>query len=335
MQELPPLLQSAIVHALVHYSCTAHDLKEATQNLSIAYRQRNFKAALLNFEQILSYIAVRLPATFTVIQHVMQMVPNEDIYTLLDLGAGPGSVLWASYPHFRNLKKAILIEQHPQMLELGQRLAQTVAPVDLALEWRQESFINKELPSADLVTMSYSLGEVPRAEHKDLLKKVFQAAQKFIVLIEPGTPHGFKILKEARDQLLSLGGHMVAPCTHNQNCPLDEKDWCHFTARFQRSSLHRTAKEAFMGFEDEKYSYLIISKEKQPLKNMSRIIKMPRKHSGHMNLDVCHDKGLENLTYTRKNGPLYKLARHSKWGDLWQTQEQLLSFNDKENDDDD
>jgi hypothetical protein len=35
-----------------------------------------------------------------------------------------------------------------------------------------------------------------------------------------------------------------------------ETEWRHFATRFERSSLHRCIKNAELGHEDEKYSYV-------------------------------------------------------------------------------
>ena len=36
-------------------------------------------------------------------------------------------------------------------------------------------------------------------------------------------------------------------------------NWCHFAVRLARTSLHRDVKGARLGYEDEKYSFLVVS----------------------------------------------------------------------------
>jgi ribosomal protein RSM22 (predicted rRNA methylase) len=315
---LPPLLSAAIHEILSQHGMKIGELQAAAQDLSTAYRQYHFDQALQAKRHILSYLAVRMPATYAVVKQVLANLPANNIYSLLDLGSGPGTVLWAAQELFPELEEALLIEHHLEMIRTSKELAETVAAQRLRLEWVSkplESF--SHLPAADVVSMSYALGEIPAAHHPALLQKMFTAAKQFVVLIEPGTPRGFQALKAARQVLLAEGGSTVAPCTHDNLCPLQTDDWCHFSERISRTALHRQAKDAPLLYEDEKYSYLIIAKEARAQNNLGRIVKMPLRRSGHVRMDVCDEEGLHKITYSRKSGALYRQAKHALWGDQW------------------
>ena len=71
-----------------------------------------------------------------------------------------------------------------------------------------------------------------------------------------------------------------------------------------------------MGYEDEKFSYVIASKKVVPLPE-SRIIRHPQHHSGHIDLVVCCQKGLEKKIISKKQKSLYKQTRKSQWGDIF------------------
>ena len=136
---------------------------------------------------------------------------------------------------------------------------------------------------------SYALNECLPETRRDIVAKAWQATKETLVLIEPGTPLGFSAIKTARTQLIKEGGFLVAPCTHENACPLTEGDWCHFSARLERLPFHRKIKDAQLGYEDEKYSYLIVSK-KPFVRPAERIVRQVLQRPGHLILDVCGQK---------------------------------------------
>jgi ribosomal protein RSM22 (predicted rRNA methylase) len=114
--------------------------------------------------------------------------------------------------------------------------------------------------------------------------------------------------------VIDAGGFTVAPCPHDLPCPLPEDDWCHFGARLPRSKLHRRAKGVELGYEDEKFSYAVLSRA--PVRKASaRIIRQPQVRSGHVNLVTSEADGIHTQTVSRKQGTLYKDARGAAWGD--------------------
>jgi ribosomal protein RSM22 (predicted rRNA methylase) len=94
-------------------------------------------------------------------------------------------------------------------------------------------------------------------------------------------------------------------------------DWCHFSQRVERTSQHRQLKSGGLGYEDEKFSYLVAAKNSLPSTG-ARIVRHPGKHSGHVKFALCSSEGkIENRTITRSSKETYKRARKAEWGDLW------------------
>ena len=114
--------------------------------------------------------------------------------------------------------------------------------------------------------------------------------------------------------MIEAGGFTVAPCPHDLPCPLPEDDWCHFGVRLPRSKLHRRAKGVELGYEDEKFSYAVLSRE-PVAKAAARIIRQPQVRSGHVNLVTSEADGIHARTVSRKLGPLYKEAKSASWGE--------------------
>ena len=78
--------------------------------------------------------------------------------------------------------------------------------------------------------------------------------------------------------------------------------------------MQRLVKGATLGYEDEKYSYLLVSKE--PIERPeSRIVKTPDKHSGHVRFVLCNLRGLETKVISKKEKEVYKEAKKLDWGD--------------------
>jgi len=128
------------------------------------------------------------------------------------------------------------------------------------------------------------------------------------VIIEPGTPAGFSRIRQARQQLIAGGAHIVAPC------PMGENDWCHFAQRVARSQLQRQVKQAALSYEDEKFSYVVASRSQaSPIEG--RVIRHPQIRPGHIQLELCTPQGLSSSVVTRKDKEAFREARDIAWGD--------------------
>ena len=130
-----------------------------------------------------------------------------------------------------------------------------------------------------------------------------------MVIIEPGTPEGFERVRMARTLALKRGLSLHGPCPHHNVCPMVGKDWCHFAARLSRSSLHRFIKKGALGHEDEKYSYLIASKQPYAPSG-ARVLRHPIRKKGHVLAMLCTAEGLEQRVFKGKE------KKEIHWGSL-------------------
>jgi ribosomal protein RSM22 (predicted rRNA methylase) len=276
------------------------------EGLSEKYRRGKGTKSLTLSEKY-AYLTARLPATLAAILEVLKEISIE-IEELLDLGAGPATGLLAAREVFPYIRKAILVERDREMVSLGKELIQAAEP-----EWIIDDLARVDFPASQLGLMAYVLNELE--DPAPILERAFEACQ-ILALIEPGTPQGFERILRAREQLIALGGSVVAPCPHSRACPMKAPDWCHFSARVSRTREHRQAKGGDLGYEDEKFSYVIIGKGAAS-KGAPRILGRPQLLKGHVKLKLCTEEGLKEETVAKKAGPLYKRARKSKWGDLF------------------
>jgi ribosomal protein RSM22 (predicted rRNA methylase) len=301
-------------------------LARATAQLIEHYQAAEFSTpAIATDAHRAAYLAVRMPATYAAVRRVFSeinlRVPMAEIASMLDLGAGPGTSLFAAAEEFHLLRRATLVEADANWLTLGKRLAEQIAS---PLVVKQAQWLRQDLRSGlscekhDLVVISYTLGELPQPAQEAVFRKAWSCANKFLVIIEPGTRRGFAAINAARSTLIANAATIIAPCPHHFACPMAAAgDWCHFAQRVERTSLHRQLKGGDLGYEDEKFSYLIAGKsDVSPME--ARIVRHPRKHGGHVKLVLCTSEGqIENRTVTRSSKEAYKRARKAEWGDSW------------------
>jgi ribosomal protein RSM22 (predicted rRNA methylase) len=315
---LPPELSAAI--AVLNAEIPRGDLARTVAELSSQYRSKTRSRPQLTALHRGAYLVARLPATYAVIARVIReaqlRIPTLRVESMLDLGAGPGTAMWAAAEQFPDLARIVLIEDSAGWIEIGRRLSSSSGnSVIRTADWRQGSATREFSPeSFDFVMASYLMNEVPVQERARAALAAWQRAKKLLVIIEPGTPEGFSNIRSLRRELIAAGAYIAAPCPHANECPITAGDWCHFSERLERTSEHRKAKGAELGHEDEKYSYLIFSREHVALP-AARILRHPRRHAGHTEFELCTPEGLKRETISRKQGERYKAARKAEWGE--------------------
>jgi ribosomal protein RSM22 (predicted rRNA methylase) len=318
---LPPELEQAIARALA--STEPRALASAARRLTERYQRGEFALALREPADRAAYLAVRFPATFAasrnVFGHVRERLPQARFASLLDLGAGAGAASWAAASAL-GVERITCVEHNLPFAELGQRLAATSGNEPLArAHWLPRDIARvHDLPAHDVVVLSYVLGEIGEPEIERVIDAAWQRAGAVMVVVEPGTPDGFRRLHRVRAQLLAARAHILAPCPHHDTCPMFATgDWCHFAARLARTAQHRRLKSASLGYEDEKFGYIVVAK--WPVdRPQSRVLRHPLIHPGHLRLLLCRAERPEQRTVTKAQKPLWRYARQLGWGDAWE-----------------
>ncbi len=256
-----------------------------------------------------AYAAYRMPATHAAVAAVLrQLGPAVDPGSLLDVGGGSGAATWAALDAYPGLETLTVLDQVPEALKLGERMLPRA-------RWRQWH-LGEPLEAADLVLVSYVLGELTEDAQHSLVDQAGAAAVQAVVVVEPGTPLGYHRILDARERLIAAGWSVAAPCPHQERCGMTGKDWCHFAARVNRSALHRRLKEAELGYEDEKFAYVALTR--QPTGAAGRVVRHPAFRKGLVTLQVCRpDTTVGPALVSKREGPAYKAARDAEWGDPW------------------
>ena len=285
------------------------ELKNVASSIMEQYQNNSNKGVDLINSSIASkvYAVYRLPATYSAfgeaLKHTLELY-DQKIDSVIDVGAGSGSASIAVSHLLPNIKNYILLERNKYMMEIGKTL-------------HNFDYINYDLSKdnldikADLVISNYVLNELDINSRINAINKMWNMTNKIMLIVEPGTPEGFSLIREIRDYLISIGAHVIAPCTHMGVCL---NTWCHFSTRVSRSKLHKDLKGGDAPYEDEKYSYIAFSKSViTPCKN--RILRHPQINPGFVELEVCSKDGFKKIKYSKKDKELFKKARKSDAGD--------------------
>jgi ribosomal protein RSM22 (predicted rRNA methylase) len=307
-----------------------------------------------------TYLAHRFPSTFAanfrVLMEVFKRVPDLNPRRILDFGSGPAVSAQAALQIWQEEESRSItcVEPSLNMQQVGKYLLADSKVGEIS--W--QIGIHGVKGQFDLITLSYVLMEIKDQDSRDLLvENLFSRLRQggVLVIIECGTPTGFRYIHRIREQFISkdLGRvgqektfHIVGPCPHESACPLalTGKDWCHFDQQVRRlphSAYSKGNKKNNTDFE--KFSYLIIRKGPGPREEYGtersaptsweksyfwpRIVMPAIKAGGHTLVDVCaRPNNFERLVVSRSNPHAsgYRFSRKILWGDLWRFPKRLV-----------
>jgi ribosomal protein RSM22 (predicted rRNA methylase) len=294
-------------------------LAQRSEAISSAYRAfRPTVGAVSSAEDVAAYLLTRLPATAAAIEFVLDelaaLAPDFNPDTVLDLGCGPGTASWVAAGTFESISAATLIDRSGPFLDAARRIAGSAA-----FESKISAGDLRRPPqgAADLVMLAYALTELTDAEHLAAVSTAWSRTSGALVIVEPGRPRDYERLMLARAALIGQGAHLLAPCPHANACPLVAPDWCHFSVRLDRTRAHRQLKQAALGYEDEKFSYLIALRHPVPEAGKApRILASPAESKFDLTLKTCEPDG--SLAYRhvqKRDKDVFRSVRRLRWGD--------------------
>ncbi|MBO7123961.1 MAG: hypothetical protein J6V90_11865 [Treponema sp.] len=176
----------------------------------------------------------------------------------LDIGSGPLTLpcaLWLARPDLRSKKLVWYVMDISQLaLSLGEEIFLSVAAATGGEPWK---IVRVKGPlgtavkeKAAFVTCANMFNEIlqKQSEPPDFLAKKYsqslfkyldfaEQASPAIFLAEPGTPGSGRFVSLMRDAFIRRGLFALAPCPHQQNCPMDGRrlgkggatgKWCNF-----------------------------------------------------------------------------------------------------------
>jgi ribosomal protein RSM22 (predicted rRNA methylase) len=324
---IPPDLPSDIKDGLERL---AHGISRNAIAVQAAAQSRQYRAgggsdAIATEPEALAYAFTRMPATYAatiaVLDALRGALPDFAPRSALDVGAGPGTASFATAAAFANISEFRLVDANafPRALALAlladaKHEALRRAADGRAYRHGDALALLCRTPPADLVIASYMAGEIPDREVARLAQALWAATAGALAVIEPGTPAGYARIMRMRDELIAAGAHMAAPCAHARACPLRAPDWCHFAQRLPRSRDHLRVKRAEVPFEDERFSYVVVSRDAaRPIE--ARVLAPPRISKSAATAKLCTDGGVVIDTAARRDGDAYRRRKSWRWGD--------------------
>lgn len=312
--QFPPEL-TASLEALLD-GVPRKDLAAAAKAMSAGYRQGETSQPIATPLQATAYAVARMPATFAacaaVFARLAEVRPDFAPQSLLDVGAGTGAASWAAMSAWPDIASITMLDRNPALRALARRLADD-GPLMKAEILGGD--LGAEKPKADLVVASYVLAELPEDQAASVARDLWQSTDGALALIEPGTPDGFARIRLARAALIAAGAHAAAPCTHDGNCPLRDDDWCHFSQRLARSRDHMLLKDATVPFEDERYSYVVMTRER--VARGARILAPPLETKPGLTFKLCDENGMRAQFVASRDKAEYRRVKKRGWGDLF------------------
>lgn len=313
-----PVELKAALDAKLH-GLSRSDAATRSAAISQTYRSGGGSAAIRSEADALAYALARMPATYAALTACLnalrQVRPDFTPKTLLDIGAGPGTATWAAAEAFVSLDRFTSIDANVALRALARELFSRNSRLSAVryVQGEAEAALASVEP-ADLVVASYLVGEVDEAGRRVLADLMWAKTLETLLVVEPGTPAGYARIIALRAQLIASGAHVMAPCPHDNACPLISPDWCHFAQRLPRSRAHMAAKSADVPFEDEKFSYVVLGRATVN-RPRARVLAPPDVSKVAVTAKLCTPGGLVVASVPRRAKADYARARRWRWGD--------------------
>ena len=285
---------------------------------------------------VFAYLALRAPATYaqiySALSQIKELVPNWNPKTLLDLGCGPGTGLWAATTVWPSIEKALGIDQDRSFLTAATQIYNTAhLPQDVS--WRKQNIkewieTDKTIKH-DLIIVANVFNELSPEVFDRLIQQVRLRSCGIILILEPGTSRGYKIIQTI-SQKISQSDHLLAPYIHNNFVESNEY-WIHFSQRFNRPEFQRRIRQSMRestlmasDWEETKYSYVAYGTIEPVTPIWGRCIGSIYKSNGYLTLPILTEKEVVQLKVLKRHKLQYNFAKKLRWGEIIPNQEDIV-----------
>jgi hypothetical protein len=239
-----------------------------------------------------------------------ELPPGTQVRRALDLGAGTGAAGEAIRRRFGAAIELIAVDQ-------------VAGPGIVVADLRHQVRPPGVTGTFDLIVAAHLLNELGRTlSVAERAKLVFAWCRELLaeggllVLLEPALRETSRELLAVRDQLVSVGFFVLAPCLWQEACPAlgRERDFCHASAPWEPEEAERRA-----GRSAVDYSYVVLRRggERSTDRRLFRVVSDPLEEKGRLRLFGCGPAGRHALVrLDRERGPASAGFDEARRGDV-------------------
>jgi len=219
----------------------------------------------------------------------------------IDFGSGLGSAELAMTAEGVGFDSMQFIETAHEAVNLHRALIETTGA---RLSWSTREPSTKDILPETLAIFSYSFTELKQ------LPKWVEACDG-LMIVEPATQEDGRRLMELRQAWINLGWSVVAPCVHQEACPLlvhSGRDWCHDRVAWQRPDWIQ-AMEDYMPIKNGTlpYSYMLL--RRKPLRShytqhgfkLARVTGDLQEFKGFAKQLICQSSEREFIAFQKRD----------------------------------
>jgi ribosomal protein RSM22 (predicted rRNA methylase) len=303
----------------------------SAQNLHAHYMQPEKDAGnyfIRDQSDVLAYLGLRVPSTYAQIYsallQIRELLPAWKPKSLLDLGSGPGTGLWAAKTVWPSIATATSIDREEHFQSIGKEIIENTA-FSVDVSWQNQNLMrsleNRISSTYDLVIIANVLNELTAPKRERLLKQAYAHCKGIMIIIEPGTPSGFQIIQTtAKD--FSGNNSLIAPYVANSFVQSDEY-WIHFSQKFIRPEFQRRLRQQMRNsplmasdWEEAKYSYVAVGKISPKEEFWGRCIGSVTKQKGFLEVPILTQNEILHARIMKRHKKEYAFAKDLGWGQI-------------------
>lgn len=279
----------------------------------------------------IAYLGLRFPATYaqiaSALSQVAERIPSFQPKTVLELGCGPGTGIWAAKSVWPSINTSTGLDQEQLFLTLAEEI-HFDSKMHLDTKWVKSSIIKwittEDATRYDLIIMANVFNELTQEERDRIMEKISVRSSGVVVVIEPGTTVGNAIIQNVA-QTISVTQPLIAPYINNRYVASDEY-WVHFSQRLQRPEFQRRIRQSMRDsalmasdWEDAKFCYAAWGSIPVEKNFWGVCIGKIEKLKGFLVVPVLTADGVIKARVLKRNKAEYAYAKNIRWGEALET----------------